>query len=66
VIKETKQKMSEAIGYKVEVLDKETNVTTNCHSNYKAANTLNCSEATVRYRIKNNQIYKGKYLFKKH
>jgi hypothetical protein len=64
LLEETKQKMSEVIGFKVEVLDKETNETTIYHSNYKAAKALNCSEATVRYYIKNKKIYKGKYLFK--
>lgn len=66
LLEETKQKMSESIGYKVEVLDKETNETTIYYSNYKAAKALNCNEATVRYYIKNMKIYKGRYLFKKH
>lgn len=62
---ETKQKMSEAIGSKVKVFNKETNQTTVYSSNYKVAESLGCSEFTVRYHIKNKKLYKGKYLFEK-
>jgi hypothetical protein len=40
----TKQKMSEAIGSKVEVLNIETNETTIYSSNYRAAKALDCSD----------------------
>lgn len=62
---ETKQKMSEAIGSKVKVFNKETNQTTIFSSNYKVAESLGCSDFTVRYHIKNKKLYKGKYFFEK-
>jgi transcriptional antiterminator len=57
--------MSEAIGTKVKVFNKETNQTTIYSSNYKLAESIGCSEFTVRYHIKNKKHYKGKYLFEK-
>jgi len=60
---ETKQKMSEAIGSKLKVFNKETNQTTIYSSNCKVAESIGCSEFTVRYYIKNKKLYKGKYLF---
>ncbi|KAG0632578.1 hypothetical protein HOY80DRAFT_1070814, partial [Tuber brumale] len=60
------QKMSAAIGSKVEVLNIETNETTIYTSNYKAAEALGCSDCTVRNYIKNQKLYKGKYFFKKY
>jgi len=61
--KETKLKMSETHGSKIKVINKETNETIIYFSNYKAAEALGCSEATIRNYIKNNKLYKGKYFF---
>nr|YP_009543492.1 GIY-YIG endonuclease [Coniothyrium glycines]AYU74382.1 GIY-YIG endonuclease [Coniothyrium glycines] len=62
---EAKQKISEAIGSKVKVFDKETNNTTIYFSNRKAAESIGCNEATIRYYLKNKKVYKGKYSFEK-
>lgn len=62
---DTKQKMSIALGSKVEVLNVDTNETTLYPSNSKAAIVLGCSEFTIRYYIKNKKLYNGKFLFKK-
>lgn len=57
--------MSEAIGSKVEVFNKDTLETQIYPSNIKAAKALVCSENTIRYYLKLNKPYKGKYFFKK-
>lgn len=57
--------MSESIGSKVEVFNNETLETNIYSSNIKAAEALACSESTIRYYLKRNKPYKGKYLFKK-
>lgn len=62
---ETRKKMSEGIGSKVEVFNKDTLETKIYPSNIKAAEALACSESTIRYYLKHNKPYKGKYLFKK-
>lgn len=62
---ETRKKMSEGIGSKVEVFNKDTLETKIFPSNIKAAEALACSESTIRYYLKHNKPYKGKYLFKK-
>lgn len=74
----TKQRMSEVRkgrlktegsgnpSQKVEVLNIETNETTIYPSCRKAAESIGCSDFTVRYYIKNKNLYKGKYFFKKH
>jgi group I intron endonuclease len=62
---ETRKKMSEGIGSKVEVFNKDTLETKIYPSNIKAAEALACSESTIRYYLKNNKPFKGKYLFKK-
>jgi group I intron endonuclease len=61
----TRLKMSVGIGSKVEVFNKDTLEIKIFPSNYKAAEALNCSESTIRYYLKLNKPYKGKYLFKK-
>jgi group I intron endonuclease len=63
---ETLLKMSEAIGSKIQVINKETNETIIYFSNCKAAEALCCSEKTIRRYIKNKKLYKGKYLFLKY
>ena len=62
---ETRIKMSEGIGSKVEVFNKDTLETKIYPSNTKAAEALNCSENTIRYYLKLNKPYKSKYFFKK-
>lgn len=62
---DTRKKMSEAHGSKVEVFNKDTLETIIFPSNYKAAEAIGCSESTIRYWLKQNKPYKGKYLFKK-
>lgn len=62
---ETRKRMSESIGSKVEVFNNETLETNIYPSNIKAAEALACSESTIRYYLKQNKPYKGKYLFKK-
>lgn len=62
---DTRIKMSEALGSKIEVFNKNTLETTIYSSNYKAAEAIGCSESTIRYWLKQNRPYKGKYLFKK-
>ena len=62
---ETRKKMSERIGSKIEVFNKDTLETNIYPSNIKAAEALACSEYTIRYYLKHNKPYKGKYLFKK-
>lgn len=62
---ETKAKISESMGSKLEVLDVETNETTIYYSNRQAAKALDCSEWTVRNYIKNQKIYKERYVFRK-
>jgi hypothetical protein len=57
--------MSESIGSKLEVFYKDTLETKIYPSNIKAAEALSCSESTIRYYLKLNKPYKGKYLFKK-
>jgi len=59
------KKMSEGIGSKVEVFNKDTLETKIYPSNIKAAEALACSESTIRYYLKNSKPFKGKYLFKK-
>nr|WDW20852.1 hypothetical protein [Valsa mali var. pyri (nom. inval.)] len=60
-----KKKMSESIGSKVEVFYKYTLEAKIYPFNIKAAEALACSESTIRYYLKHNKPYKGKYLFKK-
>lgn len=60
-----KLEKNESIGSKVEVFNNETLKTHIYPSNIKAAEALACSESTIRYYLKNNKLYKGKYLFKK-
>lgn len=62
---ETKLKMSEALGDKIEVFNTETKETIIYNSNYKAAEALNCSEATIRNYVKNGKLYKGIYMLQK-
>lgn len=62
---ETRKKMSESIGSKVEVFNNQTLETHTYPSNIKAAEALACNESTIRYYLKHNKLYKGKYLFKK-
>jgi group I intron endonuclease len=46
---DTRIKMSEALGSKIEVFNKNTLETTIYSSNYKAAEAIGCSESTIRY-----------------
>ena len=63
---ETRKKMSEGIGSKVEVFNKDTLETKIYPSNIKAAEALACSESTIRYYLKqSSKPFKGKYFFKK-
>lgn len=62
---ETQLKMSEALGDKIEVFNTETKQTMIYNSNYKAAEALNCSEATIRYYVKKGILYKGIHLLQK-
>ena len=57
--------MSENIGYKVEVFNKDTLKTHIYSSISKTAEALARDESTIRYYLKNNKPFKGKYLFKK-
>lgn len=57
--------MSEALGDKIEVFNTETKQTIIYNSNYKAAEALNCSEATIRNYVKNGKLYKGIYMLQK-
>ena len=61
----TKKKLSQTLGSKVEVFNTETNETIIYFSNYQAAKALGCSDYTIRNYIKNKTLYKGKYLLKK-
>jgi hypothetical protein len=51
----------------IEVLDIETDITTNYRSIMAAPRALNIRHATISLYLKHNQIkpYKGKYIFKK-
>nr|YP_009072328.1 GIY-YIG endonuclease [Sclerotinia borealis]AHX82992.1 GIY-YIG endonuclease [Sclerotinia borealis] len=62
---ETKLKMSVAIGDKIKVFNTESQETIIYNSNFKAAEALNCSDWTIRYYVKNQMLYKGKYLLQK-
>lgn len=62
---ETRKKLSESLGSKIEVFNKDTLKTIIYSSNYKAAKAIGCDESTVRYWLKKNKPYKNKYIFKK-
>lgn len=62
---ETRKNMSDRIGSKLEVFNKDTLETKIYPSNIKAAEALACSESTIRYYLKQSKPFKGKYFFKK-
>ena len=55
--------MSEGIGSKVEVFNKDTLETKIYPSNIKAAEALACSESTIRYYLKQSRASEAKLPF---
>ena len=64
-VKKLKKRMSDNIGSKVEVFNKDTLETHIYPSISKAAEALARTASTIGYYIKNNKPFKGKYYFKK-